>query len=155
MRASEVITELGNAVYPYTETFPGEFSVALPNDKELTVSILQDSMLSNDPDRGFLEGLSIEFALDGDFYLTGTGDQFRILATVMAIVKAHLPKLAAPDDVEFVRFSADTAEPSRVRLYRRAAPKIEQILQAMPVRWRFSERTRLAVEFTWFKEDAQ
>lgn len=152
MRAKEIINELGNASYPYGETFPGVFSVALPDGKELTVSILPDTLFEN---RKFIRGLTIEFALDGKFALTSTGDQFRILATVMAIVRTHLPKLAAPADVEFVRFTADSDEPSRVSLYRRAAPKIGQILQAMPAQWRFLERTGRAVEFMWYKEDAQ
>jgi hypothetical protein len=111
-------------------------------------------MLNSD-DTGFAyqDGLNIEFALDGEYALTGTGDQFRILATVMKIVRNHLPQLAAPEDVRFVRFTADSDEPSRVSLYQRAAPKIGQILQAMPVRWRFSERPGRSVSFLWTKED--
>ena len=154
MRAKEIINELGNASYPYVEPFPGEYSVALPTGKELYVTIMPDTMLNSDS-TGFAyqDGLNIEFALDGEYALTGTGDQFRILATVMKIVRNHLPQLAAPEDVRFVRFTADSDEPSRVSLYQRAAPKIGQILQAMPVQWRFSERPGRSVSFLWTKED--
>lgn len=154
MKAKEIINELGNASYPYVEPFPGEYSVALPTGKELYVTILPDTMLnSNSTGFAYQDGLNIEFALDGEYEMTGTGDQFRILATVMKIVRNHLPQLASPEDVRFVRFTADSDEPSRVSLYRRAAPRIGQILQAMPARWQFTERGGRSVSFLWTKED--
>ncbi len=56
---------------------------------------------------------------DGDMMVTGTGDAFKIFATVIDIVRSK-KKLLSKQPMEF---EADSEEPSRVKLYKTMSKK--------------------------------
>lgn len=73
--------------------------------------------------------LNITFDRNGDYDITGAGDQFRILVTVLKIIETYVPKLS--EVANQVLFSADLSEPSRVKLYQnRLVPIIDRLLGA-------------------------
>lgn len=57
----------------------------------------------------------VDFQVDGNFELTGKGEQFKILSTVIKIIE----KFIETKKPKIIQFSAKTNEPSRVELYRK------------------------------------
>ena len=71
----------------------------------------------------------LSFDRDGEIEMTHTGGQFKILFTILDFIKQVLPKVVNKGLITELEFSADSAEPSRVKLYRnRLSPVISQIL---------------------------
>lgn len=144
MKLNEVfLTELGNAPYPYYANIGDDYTEVL-TDNGLAV------YFSTYPSRRnrFRNTIIIEFTVNGQAKITGGGDAVRILSTVKSILSKYLPKGITPK-VDTVTFGADKSEPSRVKLYRRAAPIISQILGN---EWVFNEGPESDAslhEFTW------
>ena len=72
------------------------------------------------------EGVEIMFSNDGAYDMTGDGDAFRILATVIKIVMSKKKKLKKFDPVWF---TAKSSESGKVKLYRVFARKLQKILK--------------------------
>lgn len=71
----------------------------------------------------------LAFDRDGSVDMTHTGDQFKILFTILDFIEKILPKVIKKGLLTELEFSADTSEPSRVKLYKnRLAPVISQLL---------------------------
>lgn len=69
----------------------------------------------------------VSFSRDGTHQATGTGDQYRILFTVVDVIDKYLADAATVSNE--VIFTADQSEPSRVKLYKnRLAPRMSTIL---------------------------
>jgi len=58
--------------------------------------------------------------------ITNTGDAYRVLSTVLSIMNSHFisPSFKAKK-LKYIDIRADNNEPSRVKLYNRALPKIK------------------------------
>ena len=68
------------------------------------------------------ESWTIDFAVDGSMDKTGDGDQFRIFATVVAVIKDWMANKVDLSKVTQIDFSSDKdgeAEDSRAKLYKR------------------------------------
>lgn len=117
MKASEILLELGDASYPYKSAgVKGHFVATTDRGDKLRVII--------DNQQGII---NIGFWVNMKVALSNRGDQFKILATVANVIRNELPGEAATADI--VTFSADSDEPSRVRLYdRRVVPMINKLL---------------------------
>lgn len=124
MLIEEIIQEIRAEPYPYTveEKTHGELSqlsASFTTRDQSTITVRLTS-------RG-IESLSIMFDRNGEFKISSTGDQFKILFTVLKIIEEHLPEVS--ESVNTVLFTADNDEPSRVRLYQnRLVPVISRIL---------------------------
>ena len=66
------------------------------------------------------EYVSISFSVDNSMGITNSGDHFEVFATVAANIKEWL-KTNSPT---FIKFTAASDEPSRVKLYQRMASRI-------------------------------
>lgn len=143
--SKEIITELGNASYPYTQLRDRIYQATTQEGKRIQVVFQLDSK----PRVGF--GVNLEFTVDDQFETSGRGDAFKIMATVMAVIKNELPKYIESDDVRFIEFLAKTSEPSRVAVYNRAIPIISRVAQSVG-EWKFSKRKNDTwVIFHWRK----
>jgi len=151
MRAKEIINELGNAGYQYQQEQPGLYIAQLPSGEELIVQFVRDVKMAPIGGNRRAAFITIEFFVGDEYRLTGTGDQFRILATVMKILQDELPRVIAPD-IEFVDFTAESDEPSRIALYTKAAPRITQILQSTGDQWKFDKTDYGSlIRFLWYR----
>lgn len=72
------------------------------NGQEIVVDFLQ-----------YKEGTEIVFTSNDQTKATGAGEQFEIFATVMNLIKEYADR----NPKAWLKFSADNAEPSRVKLY--------------------------------------
>lgn len=91
--------------------------------------------------------LAINFNRNGQFELTGQGDQYKILFTVKDIIEKYLPKIS--HSVNGIMFTADENEHSRVKLYaKRVVPLITQLLDSDWTGPNIS-RTNFQIIFTW------
>lgn len=71
----------------------------------------------------------LAFDRDGDVEMTHKGDQFKILFTIMEIITKMLTTALAKEMLTELTFSADSNEPSRVKLYtNKLSPEISKIL---------------------------
>lgn len=72
---------------------------------------------------------SLSFSRDGAYEVTNQGDQFRVLYTVMEVIKTVLPIANKAEELDQLEFTADVDEPSRVKLYKnKVVPMISEIL---------------------------
>lgn len=76
------------------------------------------------------DGSSIlAFDRDGDVEMTNKGDQFKILFTIMEIIEKMLTVALGKKMLKELTFSADSNEPSRVKLYtNKLSPAISKML---------------------------
>ena len=99
----------------------------------------------------------INFSKNDQHKLSGQGDQFKILFTVLDFYQKALPKMIQTFPTDSVTFSADAGEPSRVKLYRkRAVPEFSKILGS---EWNPAKESNSTfgkssdVEFTWERKE--
>lgn len=128
MIIEEIVNEIRVEPYPYTTSYQrGNFKSIIQSEfktrdgSDIVVELFADE----DGD------LTITFDRDGDYAITGAGDQFRILFTVKDVIERHLMELVNDEklDVIQVLFSADLTELSRVKLYKnRLSPIISRLL---------------------------
>lgn len=114
MKLHELLLELGNQWYPF------ELVAHEPEYMEIVSQGLTVYLTG-------MPNTIIEFAVNGEYNLTGRGNAYRILATVVKILETYLPKMIT-EETRTVFFGADKSEPSRVKLYQRAVPVIGRIL---------------------------
>ncbi len=126
MRAREILNELGNA--------PASFDVVSNNEN---VYHAESKKLGLDLYLGReISGIIIEFAVHGRYDLANTGNAIKVFSTVKDMLVHGLSEYLQPTD-EYVKFGADLAEPSRVKLYSRMVPVISGILGS---EWKYVER---------------
>lgn len=114
MRANEILTELFTQPYPYRFGSTGnwaEFKAADGSNVEVRFNKFNDYRIIN-----------IVFERNGRYTLTGAGDSFKIMATVVKIVSEWIQSKNPP----IIMFTADLDEPSRVQLYARLTQKLIQ-----------------------------
>ena len=118
MRLAELLLELGNSSYSYDISYSDSRHMQIDAaDGRLVVNLMVDN--NNE--------LTIDFAVNGKYSVTGTGDAIRIFSTVKHILETELCEMITPK-IHTVGFAADKSEPSRVRLYNRIIPVITKIL---------------------------
>ena len=125
MKAKEFIVELADSSYDYVDHGDGEYRVRTQDGRTVRVGLAIDG--------GELE---ITVSVGGTFKKTDGRDQFRIVSTVMNIIKNELPKRLAPD-VDTVTFTSGSDYMSRIRFYqKRALPLVNSILKQDSPHWR-------------------
>lgn len=124
MIIEEIVTEIQAEPYPYTTSVSRggrsltEFSAKFKTRDGSQVELL---IITSG------QTTYILFTRDESIKKTGTGDQFKILLTILSIIQSHLSELVTESNK--VTFSADLSEPSRVKLYKnRLSPIITSIL---------------------------
>ena len=140
MKASEILLELGDASYPYKSVgVRGHFVATTARGDNLRVII--------DNQQGIV---NIGFSVNTKVALSNRGDQFKILSTVANIIRNELPAAATAADI--VTFSADTSEPSRIKLYdRRVVPLINKVLGSG---WNYSTDDLGSKVYFWARRNA-
>jgi len=130
VRAAEILVELGNAPASF-EVEVNDYSygsVYHSESKELGL----DLYLSRE-----ISGIIIEFAVHGRYDISKTGNAIKVFSTVKDMLIRALNDFLEPED-EYIKFSADSSEPSRVKLYWRMVPEISEILGP---EWKYVKRT--------------
>lgn len=131
MKASEIITEIGDSYFKWTAQ--GKDYV-FKNSKGIKYEVRFDSRRRIGKDSKEQSELSIVFVMlpkkSGQHaagWKTGVGDEFKTFATVKQIVQHHLGKINLAN-LDMVYFQAMATEPSRVKLYNRFVPEVLKIL---------------------------
>ena len=117
MKIQQLITELGTFSYPFRVEHQDRENMIITSDSaalKLYFSRYRDQV-------------EIEFSVGKRFLMTGQGNAFRILSTVLNMLEAHLGDFIQEQD-SIVLFGSEKSEPSRVSLYTRAVPMISRIL---------------------------
>lgn len=110
MRVSEVLNELFTHPYPYKWIGSDQIAFKTENGDTIKVDIVK-----------FNDGvLNVSFERNGAYDLTGGGDSFRIMATVIMILTEWIHRVKPP----IIMFTSETDEPSRVQLYQRLTQKL-------------------------------
>lgn len=115
--------------YKWSERDGGFIFFPDPNNQRILYTVL----MLEDPD--YTPRLNIIFTytdevknIQGTTDMTGTGDQFRIMATVTKIVKEYFNS-HDQNKYEIIRFEAKSSERGKVALYKRLAHKlIDEVL---------------------------
>ena len=128
---NQTLTELFNFSYPYklAKTVTDNQYIQKQYIASTPIGQLKVDISKN------INVIDFSFSINDQYNLTGEGkgEQFRILGTVSEIIKNHLLELI-DDDVKMIYFDADSAESSRISLYKRIAPKITKLLGS---NWKF------------------
>ena len=119
----ESITEAFDNPYPYTWDASHDRYAEFGNDSflakaEMDMGELMVMFTLGKPGVSW----TIDFAVDGSMDKTGDGDQFRIFATVVAVIKDWMANKVDLSKVTQIDFSSDkdgAAEDSRSKLYKR------------------------------------
>ena len=78
------------------------------------------------PDEAYVKYTSLSFETEyGDMQITNSGDAFRVFASVLDVIKKEKKRIVSHGAF---KFAADASEPSRVKLYRIMAKKIQKLL---------------------------
>ena len=108
--------------------YPEVFDSPYPYDWYSTPSEMQARFVTDDGKRGVVGitkrygvGASAAFMIDHDTEITGGGDAFRVMATVVEVLEDYLRRNR---DLEFLEFSATTRSPTRIKLYDRMLDKL-------------------------------
>ena len=115
---NESITEAFDNPYSYywDDTYNGDDSFLAKAEMDMGELMVMFSV--GEPG----ESWTIDFAVDGSMDKTGDGDQFRIFATVVAVIKDWMANKVDLSKVTQIDFSSDKdgeAEDSRAKLYKR------------------------------------
>ena len=131
MRANEILLELGNAIYPYTQV-GNKLIAQLKDGRVLDLAFWRTGT-----------ELEIIFGVDDETEMTGGGDQFKIMATVIDMITRHLgaaseERTPGRKSINTVYFTAEASERSRVKYYtRRLVPVVTNALRAEDPSWTF------------------
>lgn len=150
MRVHEFIFELADKPAQFKITHRDD-DVCEVSSPELGLTLYITRGISNELKNNMLY---IEFAVNNQYHITGKGNSIKILSTVIAMISSALPKFMRRTD-DFVIFSAEKSEPSRVSLYNRAVPKITNILQTLDYAWKFkpvNDPNSGFQRYTWERE---
>lgn len=148
----EIINELGNASYSYHKVEDGVYSAYLNNGQKLVLQLIKQII-----DQFGNIGVLIEFTVDGKWGLEGSGDAFRVFATVLDILQKELPAVLRQRRTTEIYFSAASADPSRVSLYTRGVPKITEIINSSTNdQWKFEKTDYNHItEYAWIKNESE
>jgi GNAT superfamily N-acetyltransferase len=124
----ESITEAFDNPYPYTWDSTQDRYAEFGNDSflakaEMDMGELMVMFTLGKPGVSW----TIDFAVDGSMDKTGDGDQFRIFATVVAVIKDWMANKVDLSKVTQIDFSSDkdgAAEDSRSKLYKRFSQQL-------------------------------
>ena len=106
--------ELFAQPYKWQKADRDSYKFSTANGNNYKVLLLDESIRVNDQYR---RAYWVEFGLENQGYkykVERTGDAFNVFATVTDIIKHHLQ---TADPVDYIWFTADKGEPSRVKLY--------------------------------------
>jgi hypothetical protein len=114
--SKEVVTELANKPYPFkTQGNKKHFQARFVTDNKLVYNVMILVPLEDfEPNKAEIEFFSENEDVLRGHKITGTGDSFKVFATVLEIIKAYLTKHKTINEFEF---GANKSEPSRVKLY--------------------------------------
>ena len=99
-----------------------QYQFTTDDDSLFLVSLTRPDTAQGD----YLPYTSLSFETEhGEMHLTGTGDAFRIFATVLAIIKKEKKRIKSHGSF---RFASDSDEASRMKLYRIMAKKLKKLL---------------------------
>jgi hypothetical protein len=125
----QIISEALDSPYPYqySERDGGYVFFPDPNNQ----SILYTVLVLEDPD--YPKRLDIMFHytdedknIQGTADMTGTGNAFRVMATVLKIVNEYLDQHASKYNI--IKFSAKSTDHGKVSLYKRLAQQLKNKL---------------------------
>ena len=118
MRAHEFLTELGNNPYKAPKKWSSDYDSNgfVPRSKKITTA---NGILRIDINQ-FDTNAIVNFYVNDGQLLSGGGDAFRILSTVIHQIKDYVRKIK-PD---YIVFGANTKEQSRISLYDRIVPRL-------------------------------
>jgi hypothetical protein len=116
-------------------------------------SILYTVMMLEDPDYPLRLNILFHYTdedknIQGTTDMTGTGDAFRVMATVVKIVKDYLNSYG-PNKYEIIQFDAKSSDHGKVVLYKRLAQKLKD--QILGPRWDldvFRSKTNVTFELS-------
>lgn len=143
----QTLLELFNFSYPYTlsKTVIDDGYIQKQYIAKTPIGVLKVDISKN------INVVDFSFSINNRYDITreGNGEQFRILGTVSEIIKNHLVELI-DDDVKMIYFDADSAESSRIKLYKRIAPKITKLLGS---EWKFKiDNVDGAILYVWERD---
>jgi hypothetical protein len=111
--SKKVVTELANKPYPFKAENDIDYYIAdFITDAGIKYEVIIEANGENSVEVSFYSfNNKTNYSISS---ITNTGDAFRVLATVMLVVKTYLNKYKKITTFEF---NADKSEPSRVKLY--------------------------------------
>lgn len=151
-----LLTEIVNSPYSYTTDYDSNhsygptLSATFTNAENHTITArLSYSEKDN--------SIGLGFKRNNNPALTGEGDQFRILSTIIDFLKNNINKMFKKHNADTFYFSADVSEESRVKLYRKRAPLI--ISSILGPEWKGPEEKQITqsdglieMMFSWEKK---
>lgn len=130
MRANEFLVEWGDKPDEYTEVDKtGNSQIFKVDGLDLRVEFFATKEPKN------VISTSIGFDVKDMYHLTGKGNAVKILSTVSKIIKDNLSDFVTRTNSNIIECSADSKEPSRVKLYDRIEPLISKYLGST---WHFT-----------------
>ena len=141
MLVHDIINEIGNNPYPVkVKSLDKYYQVWETPDKNLRI-VLSYRTPKNQPtvlETNFYTGT------DQTTELTGTGDQFRILATVAQVYSDNIPKMIKEFQPQTFRFIAKSSDKGRIKLYTNRGVKL--ISQILGSQWKFDGVQNIQIE---------
>jgi hypothetical protein len=118
MRAHEFLTELGDNPYNAPKRWSSDYGSGGFEPRSKSISI-PDGILRIDVNQ-FDYNAIVNFYVNDQQLLSGKGDAFRILSTVMLQIKDYVRKVKP----EYIVFGANIKEKGRIKLYDKMVPKL-------------------------------
>ena len=153
MLVNEILTELKDNPEPFSVVSMDNDCAEIAADSIGLTLYLTRSLGPGGND----DMITLEFSVNGRYNMTGKGNAFKVLSTVMAMIRQQLPRFVKPTD-NYVAFTSDAAESSRTSLYRRAVPQITGLLHTLDYAWHIDTDadkygySASSVPFVWTRE---
>jgi hypothetical protein len=143
----------GFIFFPDPKSDPADSESEIQNLNPNNQSILYTVMMLEDPDYPLRLNILFHYTdedknIQGTTDMTGTGDAFRVMATVVKIVKDYLNSYG-PNKYEIIQFDAKSSDHGKVVLYKRLAQKLKD--QILGPRWDldvFRSKTNVTFELS-------
>ena len=130
MLVNEILTELKDNPEPFSVvSMDNDYAEIAADSIGLTLYLVRSLGPGGEDDM-----IILEFSVNGKYNITGKGNAFKILSTVMAMIRQQLPRFMKRTD-KYVAFTSEAYEPSRTSLYRRATPQITGLLHTLDYAW--------------------
>ena len=153
MLVNEILTELKDNPEPFSVvSMDNDYAEIAADSIGLTLYLARSLGPGGENDM-----ITLEFSVNGKYNITGKGNAFKILSTVMAMIRQQLPRFMKRTD-KYVAFTSEAYEPSRTSLYRRATPQITGLLHTLDYAWHIDTDTDKygysanTVPFIWTRE---
>lgn len=116
-----ILREVMNSKAPYTlhDEYHATFAI---DDKQYTVTFDPPETL-DDPTEPVYVSFELTHAASGrqgELNISNTGDEYEVFGTVLAIIREYMGRYSPAA----ISFSAETKEPSRIKLYDRMVTRI-------------------------------